>query len=169
VRDLFCLFPEEDWNGRMSGIDYPHPSADQPRMPGTTPPGLWHAATHYLFGIIGVSLITFAAVRLHIERFPPPASVGPGTIALLYLIVIVFVSVRGGFVPSAAVSLIGSFCLNYFVLPLVPSLKVKNPLDIVATIAFLFTAWVITAMVARFGHGLFCWTRCSNRRRKHLL
>lgn len=67
---------------------------------------------------------------------------------MLYLIVIVFVSHRGGFVASAAVSLIAVFCLNHFVLPLVPALRVKNPLDIVATIAFLITAWVITGLVA---------------------
>jgi PAS domain S-box-containing protein len=69
--------------------------------------------------------------------------------SLLFLIVIVFVSLRAGFVASAAVSLIAAACLNYFVLPLVPSLKMKNPFDIVATIAFLITAWVTTSIVAR--------------------
>ena len=118
-------------------------------MPEAATHGFWRAATECLFGVIGLALITFAAVQLHVEEFPPPASVGPGTISLLYLIVVVFVSLRGGFVASVAVSLIAVFCLNYFVLPLVPSLKAKNPLDIVATIAFLITAWVITGLVAR--------------------
>jgi len=120
-----------------------------PHMPEAAPPGFWHAATHYFFGIAGVALVTFAAVRFHVKVLQPQAYVGPGTIALLYLIVIVLVSLRGGFVPSAAVSLTAAFCLNCFVRPLVPSLKVKNPLNIVATIAFLLTAGVVTALVAR--------------------
>jgi signal transduction histidine kinase len=61
----------------------------------------------------------------------------------------VFVSLRTSFVSSVAFSLIAVFCLNYFFLPLFTSLGAKNPLDIVATVAFLITAGVISAMVAR--------------------
>jgi PAS domain S-box-containing protein len=118
-------------------------------MPEAARHGFWHAATGSLFGIIGVALITFAAVQIHGVGTLPSPGVGPGTISLLYLIVIVFVSRRAGFVPSVVVSLIAVLCLNYFVLPLVPSLKVKNPFDIVATVAFLITAWVITGLVVR--------------------
>jgi signal transduction histidine kinase len=39
--------------------------------------------------------------------------------------------------------------LNYFFIQKFSSPGARNPLDIVATIAFLTTAWVITAMVAR--------------------
>jgi signal transduction histidine kinase len=39
--------------------------------------------------------------------------------------------------------------MSYFFLPLLPSLQAKNPLDIVATVVFLTTAWVISGMVAR--------------------
>lgn len=113
------------------------------------PHGWSHTATQFAFGILGLVLITFVAVQLHLQKFPPPSSIGPGTISLLYLIVIVFVSYRGGFAASVAVSLIAVGCLNYFILPLAASLKVKNPLDIVATTAFLTTAWVITG--ARVG------------------
>ena len=118
-------------------------------LPEAPPHGFRHTAEHFLLGIVGVALITFVAVQFHLPRLPPPTSVGPGTISHLYLIVIVFVSLRGGFVSSVAVSLIAAFCLNYYVLPLVPSLQARNPLDIVATVAFLITAWVITGIVAR--------------------
>ncbi len=124
----------------MSEIDDRRSSSDGPHIPD--------AAAHFLFGIIGLALITFAAVRLP-GAMLPTEGVGPGTISLLYLIVIVLVSLRGGLVSSVAVSLIAAFCLNYFVLPLVPALKARNPLDIVATITFLITAWVITGIVAR--------------------
>lgn len=132
----------------MSAIYDRHSASDGAQVPGAAPNGFGHVAAQLWFGIIAVALITFAANRLHVGTFTSPG-VGPGTISLLYLIVIVFVSLRGGFVPSAVVSLIASFCLNYFVMPLVPSLKMKNPLDIVATITFLLTAWVITGMVAQ--------------------
>jgi signal transduction histidine kinase len=99
-----------------------------------------HAAAQFLFGIIGLAAITFAAVWFHLQ---------PGAISLLYLIVVVFVFLRAGFVSSVAVSLIAVFCLNYYFLPLFSSSGTKNPLAIVATVAFLITAWVVTGMVAR--------------------
>jgi signal transduction histidine kinase len=107
------------------------------------PHGRWHAATQFLFGIIGLALITFAAVPLHLQ---------PGSISLLYLVVVVFVSLRAGFASSIVVSLIAVCCLRFYFLPLFsrdfPTLR-WNPLALVATVAFLVTAWVITAMVAR--------------------
>src|SRR6202163_4518908 len=98
------------------------------------------SATQFLLGLIGLALITFAAVPLHLQ---------PGATSLLYLIVVVFVSLRAGFVSSVAVSLIAVVCLNYYFLPLFSSSGTKNPLAIVATVAFLITAWVITGMVTR--------------------
>ena len=56
-------------------------------MPEAAPHGFWHSATHFLFGIIGLALITFAAFPLHLQ---------PGAISLLYLVVVVFVSLRAG-------------------------------------------------------------------------
>jgi signal transduction histidine kinase len=98
------------------------------------------SVTQLLIGIIGLALITFAAVLLHLQ---------PGATSLLYLIVVVFVSLRAGFVSSLAVSLIAVVSLNYYFLPLFSSSGTQNPLAIVATGAFLITAWVITGMVAR--------------------
>jgi signal transduction histidine kinase len=98
------------------------------------------SVTHFLLGIVGLALITFAAVLLHLQ---------PGAISLLYLIVVVFVSLRAGFVSSFAVSVVAVVCLHYYFLPLFSAAGTKNPLALVATAAFLTTAWVITAMVAR--------------------
>ena len=109
-------------------------------LPEAASHSFWHTAAQFLFGIIGLALITFAAVGLHLQ---------PGAISLLYLIVVVFVSLRTGFASSVAVSLVAVFCLNYYFLPLSSSPGTKNPLAIVATATFLITAWVVTAMVAR--------------------
>jgi signal transduction histidine kinase len=98
------------------------------------------SAGQVALGVAGLLLITFGAVRFHLQ---------PGSISLLYLIVVVFVSLMSGLVSSIAVSLVAVFLLQYHFLPLFSSSGEKNPLAIVATVAFLFTAWVITAMVAR--------------------
>src|SRR5437899_3039177 len=120
----------------MSGIDDRHWSSDGPNMSEATH-GRWRAVTQFLFGIVGLACITLAAVPLHLQ---------PGAISLLYLIVVVFVSLRAGFVSSVAISLIAVLCLYYF---FVFKPGTKNPLPFVATVAFLITSWVINAMVAR--------------------
>src|ERR1700674_5902165 len=125
---------------RMSGVGDLDSSSGGPHMPEDASPRFWQAALHFLVGILGLGLITLAAVRLQLQ---------PGAISLLYLIVVVFVSLRAGFVSSVAVSLIAVVCLNYYFLPLFSSSGTKNPLAIVATVAFLITAWVITGMVTR--------------------
>jgi signal transduction histidine kinase len=123
----------------MSGIDDRHSPAGGPRTAEGAPRSFWPSAAQLGLGIVGLAVITFAAFRLNLQ---------PGATSLLYLIVVVFVSLRAGFVSSIAVSLMAVVGLNYFIIPRFPS-AVRNPLDIVATVAFLVTAWVITAMVAR--------------------
>jgi signal transduction histidine kinase len=123
----------------MRPTDWPV-SSDERRIPESAGGRFRHAVIQFLVGIIGLASITLAAVPLHLQ---------PGAVSLLYLIVVVFVSLRTGFVSSVAVSLIAVLCLNYYFLPLFSSPGEKNPLAIVATGAFLVTAWVITGMVAR--------------------
>jgi signal transduction histidine kinase len=98
------------------------------------------SATQFLLGIIGLALITFAARLLNLQ---------PGAISLLFLIAIVFVSLRAGFLTSMAVSLVAVVSLHYYFIPLLSPTGRRNPLAIVASAAFLITAWVITAMVDR--------------------
>jgi signal transduction histidine kinase len=98
------------------------------------------SAKQFGLGIGGLLLITLAAVRLDLQ---------PGAVSLLYLIAVVFVSLRAGFISSIAVSFIAVFLLQYYFVPLFSPAGSKNPLAIVASVAFLVTAWVITAMVSR--------------------
>jgi signal transduction histidine kinase len=124
----------------MSGIDDRDSRSDGPRMSPAAPHGFLYSSTHFLLGVVSLAVLTFAAVRLHLQ---------PGSTSLLFLIVVVFVSLRTGIVAAAVFSLVAVFFLNYDVLPLFASPGTKNPLPLVATVAFLITAWVITAMVAR--------------------
>jgi K+-sensing histidine kinase KdpD len=63
------------------------------------------SAVQFLIGLFGLALITFAAILLNLQ---------PGAISLLYLIVLVFVSLRSGFVTSLAVSVLAVACLHYY-------------------------------------------------------
>src|SRR5690242_12783691 len=98
------------------------------------------SAKQFGLGIVGLLLITLASVRFQLQ---------PGAVSLLYLIAVVFVSLRAGFLSSVAVSLIAVFLLQYYFVPLFSTVGSKNPLAFVASVAFLVTAWVITAMVSR--------------------
>lgn len=91
-------------------------------------------------GVAGLLLITLAAVRLNLQ---------PGSVSLLFLIAVVFVSLRAGLAASVGVSLIAVILLEYFFLPRFTQLAPRNPLAVLASVAFLVTAWVVTAMVSR--------------------
>jgi signal transduction histidine kinase len=124
----------------MPSIDDRHSSSEGQYVPEPTAHRLRHSVTQFVLGIVGLAAITLGAVQFHLQ---------PGAISLLYLIVVVFVSLRAGIVSSVLVSLIAVFSLHYYFIPLFSPPGAKNPLDIVATFTFLITALVITAMVAR--------------------
>src|SRR5271170_560281 len=98
----------------------------------------WRSAGQCLLGGIGVALLTFVGFRLQLRA---------GIAALLYLIVVVLLSATDAFVPSIFVSIIAVLCLNYFFLPPIFSLRLDNPLDAVALVAFLGTAGLITRLM----------------------
>jgi signal transduction histidine kinase len=98
------------------------------------------SAGQFGLGVGGLLLVTLAAVRFHLQ---------PGAVSLLYLIAVVFVSLSAGFVSSFAVSLIAVVLLQYYFVPLFSPAGAKNPLAIFASLAFLVTASVISAMVSR--------------------
>jgi signal transduction histidine kinase len=102
--------------------------------------GIVKSARQFGLGVAGLVLITFAALRFGLQ---------PGAVSLLYLIAVVFVSLKAGLVSSIAVSLVAVFLLQYYFVPLFSPPASKNPLAIVASLAFLVTAWVISAMVSR--------------------
>ena len=98
----------------------------------------WRSAAQCLLGSIAVALVTFVCFRLQLRT---------GIAALLYLIVVVLLSATDAFIPSIFISIIAVLCLNYFFIPPIFSLRLDNPLDIVALVAFLGTAWLITRLM----------------------
>ena len=100
----------------------------------------WHSAAQFLLGSVAIALLTFVCFRLQVRA---------GIAALVYLIVVVLLSATDAFVPSVFVSIIAVLCLNYFFIPPILSLRVGNPLDIIALVAFLGIAWLITRLMSQ--------------------
>ena len=102
--------------------------------------GFWRSAAQCLFGAIVLALLTYVCFRLQVN---------PTTVALLYLIVIVLVSLTSGFIPAAFVSIVAYVCLDSFFTAPLFHLAMSEPLDIVAPVAFLTTAFVITRLMSK--------------------
>ncbi len=100
----------------------------------------WRTALECLAGMLALGLITFCCFHFHLA-VPTPT--------FLYLIVIVLLSLRGSFLASAVVSFAAVGCLDYFFVRPIFSLRVGEPSDLVAVLAFLMTSAVITRLVSR--------------------
>src|SRR5258705_197213 len=100
----------------------------------------WTSVAQCLVGIAVLALLTFACFRFQANST---------TVALLYLIVIVLVSLRSGLVPSALVAIIAYLCLDYFFTAPLFHLAMSETLDLVAPITFLTTAFVITRLMSK--------------------
>ncbi len=101
---------------------------------------LWHLVASAMVGSAALASITFACFRFQANST---------TVALLYLIVIVLLSLRAGFVSSAFVALCAYVCLDYFFTAPLFTLAMNQTLDLVAPIAYVTTAFVITSLMAR--------------------
>jgi C4-dicarboxylate-specific signal transduction histidine kinase len=100
----------------------------------------WRSAAQCLLGSIAVALLTFICFRLQ---------VGLTIASLLYLTVVVLLSVMDAFVASVLVSIIAVLCLDYFFAKPLFSLQMDDPLNIVAVIAFLGTALLISRLMSQ--------------------
>ena len=93
-----------------------------------------------LAGIIAIALVTFACVRFQLT-LPTPTC--------LYLLVIVMVSVRGGFVSSAIASVVAVACLDYYFVAPALGFRLQSPANFLALLSFLTTSAVISHFATR--------------------
>src|SRR5215470_7337387 len=100
----------------------------------------WRSAAQCLFGAVVLALLTYVCFRLQVNST---------TVALLYLIVIVLVSLRSGFIPAAFVSIVAYVCLDSFFTEPLFHIAMSEPLDVVAPVAFLTTSLVITRLMSK--------------------
>lgn len=100
----------------------------------------WRSAAPFLFGVIGLAPVTLACFRIH---------VGLATAALLYLLIVVLVSLKGSFVSSALVSVVAGGCLDYFFTTPLFTLEMNDPPTYMAISVFLIVSLIITRLVSR--------------------
>jgi len=100
----------------------------------------WRPAAQLLFGVVVLALLTYVCFQFQANST---------TVALLYLIVIVVVSLTSSFIPAAFISIVAYICLDtFFTAPLFRP-AMREPLDVVAPVAFLTTSFVITRLMSR--------------------
>jgi two-component system, OmpR family, sensor histidine kinase KdpD len=90
-------------------------------------------------GAVTVALLTAVCYRAHIDL----ASAIP-----LYMLLVVVQSMTGDFRSAAIVSLLCAGCLDFFFTQPLLTLYMSNPLNVLALVAFVVTALVITRLVS---------------------
>src|SRR6267378_3228763 len=101
---------------------------------------VWCSAVPGLLGAVGLALVTFICFRFQ---------VGLSTAALLYLMIVVLMSLKGSFVSSTVVSVLAVVCLDYFFTAPLFTLGMNDLQSYVAMIVFLTTSLIITRLVSR--------------------
>ena len=88
---------------------------------------------------MGVALLTLICFEVHLDL----ASALP-----LYTLLIVMQSMTGDFRSAVILSLLSAGCLDFFFTPPLFTLYMNNALNVIALVAFVLTALVITTLVA---------------------
>ena len=101
---------------------------------------VWRSAKPSLLGAIGLALVTFICFRLQVAL---------ATAALLYLMVVVLMSLKGSFVSSAVVSVLAVGCLDYFFTTPLFTFGVNDLQSYVAMIVFLTISLIINRLVSK--------------------
>jgi two-component system, LuxR family, sensor kinase FixL len=107
------------------------------------PPAARKVAGQSLLAIFALAAVTLACAWYQ------PAEPQLTTAALLYLVIVVFLSLNGSFIAAITVSIIAVVFLQDLAAPPLFSLSFNEPLDLVALTSFLTTALVITRLVSR--------------------
>lgn len=104
------------------------------------------AASSHLGSAIGALAVMCAVTAM---LAPLHEQLSTTTVALLLLLVVLIVATQRGLVPALAASFAGVFGFNYFFLPPIHTLTIRDPENWVALAAFLATAVIAGQLSAR--------------------
>ncbi|MCI0442773.1 DUF4118 domain-containing protein [bacterium] len=99
----------------------------------------------YLWGVLSVGLLILVLL-------PFRPHVNSTTVALLFLIIVVFSAIRYGSRPAFVASLFGVLAFNFFFLPPFHTLRIADPQNWIALFVFLVTALTVGSLSAREKH-----------------
>ncbi len=94
-----------------------------------------------------VAAIVIAAATAILKVFG--GRINPTTVALAFLLIVVFVATAWGPRPAVLASLLGVICFNFFFLPPVHTFSISEPENWIALGAFLVTAFTVGQLSAR--------------------
>lgn len=96
----------------------------------------------YFGAVLGTALVTAFLAPFHDQM-------NSTTVALSFLLVVLFVALFWGSGPALLASLLGVFSLNYFFLPPLYTLSIAHPQNWIALAAFFTTALAVGQLSAR--------------------
>lgn len=99
-----------------------------------------------LLGYI-VAVVVIAAATAVLKVFS--GHINPTTVALAFLLIVLFVATAWGSKPAVLASLLGVACFNFFYLPPVGTFNIADPENWIALFAFLITAITAGQLSAR--------------------
>jgi K+-sensing histidine kinase KdpD len=101
-----------------------------------------HVSGGYLVAVLSISAATgvLKLFRSHVNTT---------TVALAFLLIILFVATRFGSRPAVAAAIVGVFCFNFYFLPPVGTLTIADPDNWIALASFLITAVTAGELSAR--------------------
>jgi len=100
----------------------------------------WRQCLQATISGLAIAVVTFSGYKLHFNA---------ATVVLLYLLIVVGQSLTGAFAVSAIISLVAAACLDFFFLPPLLTMRISDPLNILAFVVFIGVALVITRLVSR--------------------
>lgn len=98
--------------------------------------------TRYLGAVVGTALVTLVLG-------PFQEQINSTTVALAFLIIVLFSALFWGSGPALVASVLGVLCFNFFFLPPLHTLNIANPQNWVALIVFFTTALAVGQLSAR--------------------
>jgi len=96
----------------------------------------------YFGAVVGTTVVTALMAPFHEQ-------INSTTVALAFLLVVLFVALFWGSRPALLASVLGMFCFNFFFLPPLYTLSIAHPPNWVALTAFFTTALAVGQLSAR--------------------
>ena len=96
----------------------------------------------YIGAFLGSAVVTISLGPFHEQ-------INSTTVALAFLLVVLFVAIFSGSRPALLASVVAAFCFNYFFLPPLYTLTIAHPQNWVALIVFFTTAIAVGQLSAR--------------------
>jgi two-component system sensor histidine kinase KdpD len=100
----------------------------------------WGVIAHSVFGSVLLGFLCYTSYRLNLNF---------ATSGFFCLTVVVLLSFFGSLISAAVISIVAIAALDYYFAPPILSLRVSDPLNILALLAFLTTALTVTYLMTR--------------------